>query len=70
MLPKGFGQNVRALRLIRGMSQRALAAQVGCSPPMLVAIELGRQMPSAGKVPLFARALDTSIDALFDEGAR
>ena len=69
MPPRGFGQNVKRFRLMRGMTQRRLAAEIGVTPPMLVAVEKGRQMPSAGKIPSFARALDVSIDALF-EGVR
>jgi transcriptional regulator with XRE-family HTH domain len=69
MPPRGFGQNVRQLRLQRGFTLRALAAECGYGAPMIVAIEKGRQLPSVGRLLLLARALDTSIDALF-EGVR
>jgi putative molybdopterin biosynthesis protein len=56
---------VRDTRVRRGLTQSALAAQVGVSRQALHALETGRSVPSMGLCLLLADALETSLEALF-----
>jgi transcriptional regulator with XRE-family HTH domain len=48
------------------MSQEKLAEKVGASRPNVVAWEKGRSFPLVDRLPLIARALDCTIDELFE----
>lgn len=56
---------VRAARERQGFSQSGLAARVGISRQALHAVETGRSVPSMGLCLGLARALGTSLEALF-----
>lgn len=59
-----LGEKIRATRLDRSMSLRQLAAKVGCSPPFVSDIELGRRFPSEATLASIARILDIDVREL------
>lgn len=65
-----MSQTLRNLREKRGLTQAALAEIVGLSRQSLHAIEADRSVPSVAVALKLARALETSVEALFAEGAR
>ena len=65
-----LGARIRALRLARGETLRALAGQAGVTESFLSQVERGVASPSIASVQRIARALDTSIAELFAERER
>jgi len=63
-LTTGFGARVRALRRAAGLSQKTLAAAIGCSVAYLSLIERGRARPSVDRLPRLATALGVSVSEL------
>ncbi|MEZ4224824.1 MAG: substrate-binding domain-containing protein [Polyangiaceae bacterium] len=61
---------VAEVRRSRGISQAALAAQVGISRQALGAVEAGRATPGVDVALRLAGALDCSVEALFGEPPR
>ena len=59
-----LGAKIRATRLERGMSLRQLAAKVGCSPPFVSDIELGRRFPSEATLASIAKILEIDVQEL------
>lgn len=59
-----LGEKIRATRLEQGMSLRQLAAKVGCSPPFVSDIELGRRFPSATTLASIADTLEIDVREL------
>lgn len=55
---------VKDLRIERGLSQAALAAEVGISKQMICAIERGRKQPSLDVLRKLAATLCVPVDAL------
>lgn len=68
-----FGQRLKRLRLMRGLSQRKLATAAGLTNGAISQAESGDlwvgQLPSLDIVRRLARALDVSIDVLADDEA-
>ena len=65
-----LGVKLRALRLKRGLTLKALAAETGLSASMLSMVERGRASPSIGSLVALASALGVHMSGLFDrEGA-
>jgi transcriptional regulator with XRE-family HTH domain len=60
-----LGARIRALRLARGATLRALAAQAGVTESFLSQVERGVASPSIASVQRIARALGQSIAELF-----
>jgi transcriptional regulator with XRE-family HTH domain len=60
-----LGENLRAWRRARGMSQRALANRVGISTRMLALYERGELTPDGETLCALADALDISLSTLF-----
>ena len=60
-----LGNNIRAERMRKRLSQEALAEKVLISKDSLLKIENGRQTPSAFIVFDIASALDISVEELF-----
>ena len=65
-----LGDRIRAGRLSRGLSLRALAAEVGVSASMISQIENGRSQPSVSTLYSITSALGMSIQAVFDAAQR
>src|SRR5258707_10994109 len=65
-----LGARIRALRLARGETLRALAGRAGVTESFLSQVERGVASPSIASVQRIARALDTSIAELFQERER
>lgn len=63
--PHLTGGDLRRAREARGESQAALARRAGVSRPLVSAIENGRLTPSVTAALALARALDTTVEALF-----
>lgn len=58
--------NIRAAREALGLAQQTLAQRIGISRQALGAIEAQRQIPSTLIAMRLARALETSVEALFE----
>ena len=56
---------LKKIRLQRGLTQADLATKMGVTQSVVAMWERGAVLPSAGKLPELADALDCSIDALF-----
>lgn len=65
MLSSPVSCRLRELRDSTGLSQRALAAQVGVSRQALSAIEAGRQIPSTILALQLAQALNCAVEDMF-----
>jgi transcriptional regulator with XRE-family HTH domain len=61
------GQNVRRLRLAKGLSQEALAAEVGVDMRYLGGIERGQENPTIKVVGNIAKALGVHPSTLLIE---
>jgi len=64
-IEKKFGENVRQLRLVRGLSQEELAFKAGVHRTYLGGIERGERNPSLRNITAIAKALDVSLSQLF-----
>jgi transcriptional regulator with XRE-family HTH domain len=62
-------QQLRAMRALRGVSQRRLAAQSGVSRSYLARLELGQQDPTVGIVRKLAAALEVPVSLLIEPPA-
>lgn len=60
-----FGNKVRRLRLLAGMTQEQLGEAVELSPVSISNIERGIHAPAFRKLEAFARALRVELDELF-----
>lgn len=60
-------KNLATLRKLAGMKQVDLAAALGVSQSTVGMWEIGASYPTADKLPVIARLLHCSIDALFGE---
>jgi molybdate-binding protein/DNA-binding XRE family transcriptional regulator len=61
----GRASDLRTLRAARGLTQEALAGQVGISRQAYAAIESGNARPSVDVALRIAAALDASVESLF-----
>lgn len=59
-----MGSRLRAARLARQLTLRALAQRLGVSPSMISQIETGRASPSVSTLYAIATELDVSLDEL------
>lgn len=64
---KQFGDRLKRLIHIKGMTQKEFAIEVGVDPAMLSKYISGVVMPSAYKVQQFAKILGCDINVLYDE---
>src|SRR4051794_3021869 len=62
-----LGQRIRAARLRRDLSLRALAREVGVSASMISQIETGKAQPSVSTLYAITSTLGLSIQDLFEE---
>ena len=60
-----LGERVRSERVRRGLTQRALAARADIAEWTVIQIELGDRDPKCHTLAVIARALGSSIDALW-----
>lgn len=60
-----IGKRITALRKERGYTQESLAELLNVSPQAISKWENGHALPETALLPLLAKALETSIDALF-----
>ena len=63
-LVKGFGKQLRALRLQRDLSQEALAAKAGLHRTYISLIERGKQSVTLDSMEKLAGALGVSVKKL------
>ena len=56
---------IKEIRERTDLAQRDLAKAVGCTNAAVCRWESGSTLPTVDKLPLIARALDCTIDALF-----
>ena len=68
-MERTFGQNLRALRTERGLSQEELAAQLGTTKQVVSRYENGQRTPKVTVVEAFARRLGVPLAALLGETA-
>ena len=60
----GFGERLSGLRKAAGVTQTALAAEIGISQRMMAYYESPTAYPPANLLPVIAAALGVSVDAL------
>ena len=65
-LVQELSKNIKRFRLMKGLSQHALAAALGVSPQTVSKWECGRGAPDIENLCLLASLLGTSVDALLD----
>ena len=63
-----FNENLRTLRLARGLTQPALAEKAGIEQSYLSKLENGRSRPSEDVLTRIAQALDVKTEALTQNG--
>lgn len=63
-----FNENLRTLRLARGLTQPALAEKTGIEQSYLSKLENGRSKPSEDVLTRLAHALDVKAEALLQNG--
>jgi transcriptional regulator with XRE-family HTH domain len=61
---KALGARIAALRKERGLSQQALADELGVAQQTLAHYEVGRARPPVSLLPEFSRIFAVSVDAL------
>ncbi|HIV17998.1 MAG TPA: helix-turn-helix transcriptional regulator [Candidatus Merdivicinus intestinigallinarum] len=59
-----FGQRLKGLRLQKGISQTALAKDLGITPTQISDMEKGKTTTSLDRLVLICQILDTSADYL------
>ena len=67
MKPKPIGEQVKAWREARGLSQRALAERAGMPYPMIARLELGQTDPRLSTLVRLAEALKIRLVDLLTE---
>jgi transcriptional regulator with XRE-family HTH domain/quercetin dioxygenase-like cupin family protein len=60
------GQRIREVRLERGLTLRGLARAVGVSASLVSQIETGKSQPSVSTLYAITKALDISVEDVFD----
>lgn len=63
---KRFGQRIKIMRDLRGLTQTKLAAQLGITPQAVAAFERGKAEPSLKSLIGLSRALEVTTDWLLD----
>ena len=63
-LSKKFGENMRRIRLEKGMSQGDISPKVGMDRASISNIENGKRNPTLANVEKIAKALGISADEL------
>lgn len=66
----GFGQQLRLLRLERGLSQVAMAVDLDTTPGRVSEIETGKRDITLATLRKIAAALDVPVGRLLDEEQR
>ncbi len=66
-LRKRFGQRVRELRLVSGLSQEAFADKCGFARSYMSRIERGGANPSLDAIQALANALKITVKQLFED---
>lgn len=64
-LEKTFGENLRALRKMRGISQERLAEMVGLSNTSIQSYEYGTRWPAPEIIEDLSKALQAPVESLF-----
>jgi transcriptional regulator with XRE-family HTH domain len=65
-----LGERITALRKARGITQVQLAETLGVSQQTVQAYEVGRRRIQVSALPVVAKALSVSLEALFGESER
>jgi transcriptional regulator with XRE-family HTH domain len=65
VLQKKLGQRIAALRKKQGLTQEALAEEIGCSVEFISLVERGVNAPSVAGLEGFADALKVEVRDLF-----
>lgn len=63
--PRLWGQNIRAIRKARGMTQEQLARSVGVTTPTVSRWESGQVVPRDDHKIAVAQSLETDVRMLF-----
>lgn len=67
MKSQSFGEKMKAVRINKGLTQKALADKMGVSASTVGMYEQGRRIPDANALSKIAAALDVSVDALMKD---
>lgn len=63
-----IGENIKKIRLMKGLPQTALSNALFYSTPIIVRIEKGKKMPSFDELKVIAKVLDVEVTALLEDG--
>jgi transcriptional regulator with XRE-family HTH domain len=63
-----LGEQVRTIRIYKGMSQKQLADRTGLAPPYISRMENGHMTPSLETLSRFAAALEVKLYQLLYDG--
>ena len=66
-IQKRFGQKLRKLRVEKGLSQEAFAAQCGLDRTYVSGVERGKRNISLKNIEIVAQALGMNISDLFED---
>lgn len=69
-IEKQFGKRVRELRLVKGLSQEALAFKANVHRTYIGGIERGERNPSLKNIAAISEALGVTLSELFSFGDR
>lgn len=67
MKSQSFGEKMKAVRINKGLTQKALADKMEVSASTVGMYEQGRRIPDANALSKIAAALDVSVDALMKD---
>lgn len=65
MITKKFGERVRDIRKMQGMSQEKFALSIGMDRTYLAAVESGKRNISINNIEKIAKGLNVSLEDLF-----
>ena len=68
MRHKAMSMRLQALRIDAGLTQKALAARVGCAQSEISRIEQGSRTVSVERLQQLATALEVPVSALLEDG--
>ena len=64
--PARLGAVIRAIRMSRNISIRAVALKAGCTPQNISNVESGKNLPSVPTLVAICEAINVPIDTIMD----
>lgn len=63
----GIGENIRSIRILRGLTQESLAERANLSRSSIVNFETGKRAPRVDDLESIAKALGVEVSIFFQE---